>query len=156
MNTVLSEKILFPQIVNKLLTIYGNWRFIITWIRPRYLSLLWSRSISADVIQSNLFKIHVNFTPPSKQRSSKLSPSFKFPYTIPLCTSNILHKFHTPMSFYSSWLVRPKNIGTILYKEQDYVLITSVCISVRISTDVGRRNVFESSYNYLHNLQFGA
>ena len=108
------EKVTGSQLVKKFPTLYGIWKFIITFTTARQLSLYWASSIqsipphltswrSILILSSHLF---LGFP-------SGLLPS-GFP-TKTLCTSLLPHTCYMPRRSHSSQLNHPNNTGRAIH-----------------------------------------
>jgi hypothetical protein len=81
-NRGLPEKLKRPELRKKFPAFYGTRRFITAFTRARHLSLSWARLTQSMPLPppSDLSQVHFNIILPPTPRSSKWSPSLRFPH----------------------------------------------------------------------------
>jgi hypothetical protein len=97
-----------PNLVEKIIPIFGTLMSIFLFTTTHHLSITLSQNNIFHSLPKDFFKIHFNIILQSTPRSSKCSLSIRFHHQTPICTSLLLHTCHMPYPSHSSLFTRPR------------------------------------------------
>ena len=107
---VLLEKLTGSQLVKKVFTFYGTWRFITAFTSDHHPSLSWARSIQSMTSHPTSWMIQLNIIFPYMHGSSKWSPSLRFLHQNTVYAPPLPHTSYMPHPSHSPWFNHPNNI----------------------------------------------